>query len=150
MADPYSGVRATFPVKLEVISHSWRLLSSPRGCSAIQEVNWICSHGSCLLGPAPAEVSGAGLVLWRWFSFVDVTALLLLPWKSLTWAYSGRGRWFGPPPVEIAGLDLAPERLLTFTCSCGCQWLGPGPTEFAGSGLLPWGLLPHNCSSGGH
>ena len=59
------AVRAMAPITPEVTEYSWRMLSTPGGCSAILGVIWAFFHGGCLLEAAPAEVTGSGLLWWR-------------------------------------------------------------------------------------
>lgn len=61
-----------------------------------------------------------------WPAPTDVAGLCLLPWSSLTQAWSCGSCWLGPALVE--GTVLA--------CSSRGHWSGPGPVEAGPSGLF--------------
>ena len=82
----------------------WRSVGVPGGHSASQGValheGLGCSHGSCLLGAAPAEVPAMGLLRQR----------------SLDQACSGGGHWLGTALVKVADLCPVLQRSLAWAC----------------------------------
>lgn len=134
------AIRATVPFTLEVTGGSWRSLSAPWGRSTISRVVLTCFHGYCLFGSSwlrsvPWVCSGRGH--WLGPPLSEVTGLGLLQWRFLAQACSLSGDSLVPlprgPTLEATGSSLFLNRSLSWVCSVWGPWLRPVPTD-----VLTW------------